>query len=507
MTTPRIATRENRVLWAGIVVLALGQAAALIAGVVGTRMAFASLDAGALSQVALALIAGAAVGLAGCRFMLRLMCERLGQTYTADVRKALLSEAMATSPERIAARRRGYLMLRLTGDMTTLKDGLARSLPPLVQACTLIPAAVAALFWVKPGYGLVTLTLLALSLGLIVFSVRRLQNAHGALRRERAKLAADMAERMPVAPELARLGRRGRELSRLGKATTRLRQTAERRLIWVEGLRATPGILSGLVATFILHTGAGSGLAAGDLAAALAALGLLTPTLADLSGALDRLVGWQIARGKLVSALPGKAPTALADEGRVRIGGRKLYVNLALAPEVAWPSTLDLAPGSRGTVQAKDPDWLLKCLTGAIFDERVKMLVNGTPLSKLTAGSLRRSIGVISSQPVLLKGSVRRNLCIGLSERPTDVSLQKRIEKVGFADLLAQFGGLDGSVSESGRTMTAKDRTSFAALQAAVIRPGLVIVAASPQELAAEVCAFVETTESTVIAFGRGGDR
>lgn len=506
MTAPQIATRENRAIWAGIGILALGQAAALIAGVAGTRMAFASLDQGQLSQAALALIAGAAGGLAGCRFALRLLCERLGQTYTANVRKALLAQAMATPPDRIAARRRGYLMLRLTGDMTTLKDGLARSFPPVLQACALIPAALAALFWVNTGFGAVTMMVLGLSLAVIAGSWGQLRKAHESLRHARAKLAADMAERMPVAPELARLGRRGRELSRLGKATTRLRQKAERRLIWVEVLRACPGVLTGAMAVYVLHAGTRWGLAAGDLAAALAAVGLLTFTLADLSDALDRLVGWRVAHSKLAKALPTAAPIPLGNEDRVRLGGRKLTVRLVLAPEVARPHTLLLGPGARGIVHAKDPVWLLKCLTGKVFDERTRIFVNDTPLSALTAGSVRRSIGVIDAQPVLLKGSVRRNLCLGLMERPTDATLQNRIEKAGLGDLLQRFGGLDGSVSEGGRSFTARDRTGFAALQVAVHRPGLVIVAARPEELSEAASTYVESVGAIVLKLGVDGE-
>lgn len=390
-------------------------------------------------------------------------------------------------------------MLRLTGDLTTLKDGLARSLPPLVQAAAVIPAATAALFWVNRGFGMVTLLGLALSLAMIAVTAGHLRKAHEALRNARARLAADMAERVPIAPELARLRRRGRELSRLGKATARLRERSERRLVWVEMLRASPGVMTGALATFILHAGADRGLADGELAAALAALGLLAYTLAELAEALDRLLGWQVAREKLASALKAQEPAAVSEEGRVRLGTRRISVQLAFAAGVASPVRLDLEPGARGAIRAKDPARLVQCLTGKVVDDRVRILVDDIPLHRLSAGTLRRSIHVVDTQPLLLKGSVRRNLCLGLSERPTDENLLTTIEKAGLGALLQQFGGLNGSVPEGGRSMTGKDRTGLAILRAAVQRAGLIVVAASPGELPDGAPAYLERTRSAVL--------
>ena len=66
MNVPSIVTRANRLTWACIIFLALGQAAALVAGVAGTRLAFASLDGGALSFAALCLIVGSALDFPSC---------------------------------------------------------------------------------------------------------------------------------------------------------------------------------------------------------------------------------------------------------------------------------------------------------------------------------------------------------------------------------------------------------------------------------------------------------
>lgn len=500
MTLPGITARANQLTWAGICILALGQAGALAAGVAGTRLAFSSLHDGALSAAALLLIAGAAVALATLRLALGLLAERVGQRYTAEVRKALLARAMAATPQQIAHRRRGYLMMRLTGDMTALKDGLARSLPPMVQAGALIPAAVITLFWIDPRFGTGALALCGFALGIGLLTAPQLRLAHVALRQERARLAADLAERLPIAPDLARLGRRDRELSRLSKASDMLRRRAERRMLRAEFLRVLPGILAGIVAVGILYDGASRNVAAGELAAALAALGLLAHTLTELAAALDRLAGWQVARSKLATAF--SSPVGKAPGGRdelERLNGRRVAIDIQLPPGLAEPLSLRLEPGGVGRVHAADPGWLAAVLTGQTRDDRASICVNGVPIDRLTPGSVRRSIGLISPDPVLLKGSIRRNLCLGLTDRPSDELLLKRISKAGLTESLQRFGGLDGPVGEGGRLFAAIDRLHLSALQVAVQRPGLMIVRPAGMDIPREMEAFLKAGSATVL--------
>lgn len=500
MNVPSIVTPANRMTWACIIFLALGQAAALVAGVAGTRLAFASLDGGALSFAALCLIVGSAFGLSILRPSLRLMAETLGQNYTAELRKSLLRRAMSSTPEQIANRRRGYLMLRLTGDMTAFKDGLARSLPPLVQASALIPAAVLALFWMDNRFGLAGLAVVVLSLGAVALSTPRLRMLHEALRRERAKLAADMAERLPIAPELARLGRRDRELARLGKATAALRRKAQIRLAQVETLRALPGMIAGMLAVLILWDGANRTLASGEIAGALAALGILAQTLVELASAVDRMSSWRAARDKLGRALTQDGVTPRAEtKTPVRLSGRALTFAIEAEEGIVSPVRLQLPPGGRARLFASDPERLVRALTLQNIDPSIKVTLNGIPLDALTLGSIRRSIAIVGNTPVVLKGSVRRNLCLGLIDRPTDVNLHRCIVKAGLAAALHSLGGMDGHIGEGGRSLSADCRIKLAALQSVAQRPAIVIVSVGRAELPTEVVAYLDGIPASVL--------
>lgn len=504
MTVPPLFSSARRPMLAGLAVLALAQAVALVAGVVGTRLAFSGLEEGAIPALALALIGGAALALAGLRPCLRLLAERLGQDHTMAIREALYRHAMDASPEQLARRRRGYLMLRLTGDMGTLKNGVSRSLPPILQAAALVPAATLALAIIDPRFCWAGAIVVCLSLASLVMTKASLSQAHKALRSARAKLVADMAERLPIAPDLARLGRRQAEIAHLANAGRALRRRAEARLIRTEVLRALPGGLAGLGALSVLLDGAHRGLPAGDIAAALAALGVMSHALVKLAGAMDRLSGWQTARDTLVRHLADqKENDHLSKPEPVRLGRSAGHFSVTTTPGLTSPAQLDLAPGARGVINGPDSDRLLRLLSGQDTDPDVSVSLDGVALHRLTTGSIRRNIGVLSASPVLLKGSIRRNICLGLSERPEDSTLLRYIARAGLEPALAQLGGLDGTISESGRSLPRADRLLLSALRVSVQRPSVLLVSPDAWPLTAEVAAYVGQSKATIIETGR----
>jgi ABC-type multidrug transport system fused ATPase/permease subunit len=498
MTVPPLFARGSRAVWAGLAALALAQAGALVAGVAGTRLAFGGLDAGGVPSLAIGLIVGAALALAILRPGMRLLAERIGQDQTAAIRAALYRHAMTTPPEAQSGRRRSYLMLRLTGDMTAFKDGISRTLPPFLQGAALIPAAVLALGLIDPRFGLTGFAVAAVALAAIALSRPYLRQAHAALRSERAKLVADMAERLPIAHDLAHLGRKQTELSRLEKASRSLHLKAHARLLRIEVLRALPGATGALAAVAVLLDGAGRGVSAGEIAAALAAIGIMVHAIVELATAVDRLTGWQVARSNLVRHLAEAVPEAAA--GQVRLARGTGALTVTAGDGVLRPARLQLSPGDRAEVSAVDPDRTLRILSGQISDPEVQVQLDGIALADLSPGSLRRSIGMLSPSPVLLKGSVRRNVCLGLTERPSDATLVKRINRAGLSRALDKVGGLDGAVPEAGAFLGPAFRLRLAALRAAVQRPSLLLVNDGGQALPEDVQGYVDSNPATVVS-------
>lgn len=475
MKPPSIFSRDNRLSWLWIGVFAIGQTVATMAGVAGTRMAFSSLDEGPVSVLSLILIAGSALALVLCRSAVRISAEGLGQTYTADIRQALFSAAMHTPPEEIAKRRRGYLMLRLTGDMATMKDGLSRSIPQAVQAISLSIAGLIALALMDVRFFAVAFALTVTVAVAAHFSTSKVYAAHSSLRQQRAKLATDMAERLPIAPDLLRLGRRSKELTRLRRESQSLRDQSITRLRLIEGLRALPELLSGMAAATILLDGSNRGLPAGEIAACLAALGLLAFGLSQISAVGDRLLGWKVAAAKLDSYLQGRLETTARNgSDKLRIAHKASRISIE-APDIMVPGSISANIGEAARAKCKSPEEIILAIIKGGSVGSVRIEIDGIGLDDLTPGSIRRNIGIVSAHPSVLKGSVRRSLTLGLRRRPDDPTLLRRIVRAGLQESLNQLGGLDGKLSEGGRTLTDCDRVRLATLRTVVCRQRILL--------------------------------
>ena len=186
----------------------------------------------------------------------------------------------------------------------------------------------------------------------------------------------------------------------------------------------------------------------------------------------------------------------------VRLGRSAGHFSVTTTPGLTSPAQLDLAPGARGVINGPDSDRLLRLLSGQDTDPDVSVSLDGVALHRLTTGSIRRNIGVLSASPVLLKGSIRRNICLGLSERPEDSTLLRYIARAGLEPALARLGGLDGTISESGRSLPRADRLLLSALRVSVQRPSVLLVSPDAWPLTAEVAAYVGQSKATIIETG-----
>ena len=145
-----------------------------------------------------------------------------------------------------------YLTLRFVGDLTVLKDWPARGLPVLVEGAVMAPALAVILFVLDPTFGLIGLVLTVLSLAALLIGASGLMRTHRSVRSRRALLAADMAERLPIAPDLAALGRRNLELRLIKRRTTQLTEASQARVTRGEAMRALPDALSGIAAAAVI---------------------------------------------------------------------------------------------------------------------------------------------------------------------------------------------------------------------------------------------------------------
>jgi ATP-binding cassette, subfamily B, bacterial len=478
MTPPKIGADGRLRLILALILLAFVQALATAVAALSTRSLFASLSGnGALPTLALFALAGSGVIIGLARLGFHRTGESLGQNYARSVRMALFDHASRMLPADVEARRAGYLSLRFVGDLTALKDWPARGLPFLVEGVVVLPVVIAMLFHIDWGFGWAGLLPTLISLAALGAGFKTLLRAHQSLRARRALLVADLSERMPIAPDLAALGRRPLETRLIARRSDQLANAAVKRATLQEIQRGLPEALTGIAAAYLIWWGWRGGLDSGTIAAGLALLGLAARPLRSLMDVSDRAGAFRAAHAKLSAALARPtAPARCAAPVRLTSGPFQLDlrgVRIAGGP----PISLSLTPGARASLpKGTNVDVLFRAIVGQELLECGELTLNGVRVEDVSPGSLRRGVARITAMPVVLKGSLRRALTLGLTDRPSDKAIQLRLEKMGLSPLLAQLGGLERNLAEGARGMSRADRVGISILRTALARPGLLLV-------------------------------
>lgn len=478
---PLLDNRRGRGL-AVVAALTLVQAGAAGAAAFATRALFQAMHGGAalpvvpLPVVPLALLVAAGLLIAVTRIASRVLGERLGQGYASQIRAALFDHAARMPARAVAERRAGYMSLRFVGDMTAFRNWLGLGLPRLVTGAILIPALLVVMWALDPVFAWAVLPVVGLTLLAILLGGLRLVPLQRRLRLRRARIAAEMAERMPLAPRLDRLGRRGTELTQLHRRTDAMIRAALRHRRVAETLKVLPDLAAGIAAALIVYLGHGAGLTPASIAAALAVLGLLLAPLRELGGVWNHRAGFLAARVKAEAAL-SRGQRDLYRAGQTLPRGP---VNIVFE-EVALPSgaTFSLHVAAGETVHLPlgelDAGAVIDMLLGLDAPPSGRILMSGINLRDLSRGSLRRGVVEVGTSPEILQGSLRRALLMGCSDCPEDSVLDALARREGLGPLVDRLGGLGGTVREGGRNLTRGERLAISFVRVHLLRPRLIL--------------------------------
>lgn len=476
MTPPPLFGGRRRAWFIGLLALVFVQAAALAGAAVATRVVFAALHiGGGVPSVLLMGLALAGTTTAFAQMAFRILAERLGQDFAAEVRLVLFDHASRSAQSTLDRRRFGYQLLRFTGDLSALKDWPGLGLPRLVQAAILLPAACVVLWTLHPafaglGFGIMIAVATGLGLGF-----GKLKTAHATLRRRRAKLSADMAERLPVAPGIAAMGRRAKEKHRLQKHATRVAGAAVTMRRWSEAFKLMPEALTVFAACGILWIVAQNALPVSTAAAALAALGLTARPLSHVASSLNKAAAFRVAHAKLRAALA--RPLAASMPASNTLAQKPIRLDLRI-PEYG---AVFVNHGQQITLPPSLIERLAPVLSGAEPPGDWTVRLNDKEISTLSPGSLRRRIAQVSPNPLILKSSMRKNLTLGLRHRPDDRDVLRTLEEAGLSKTLSDLGGLDRRLAERGAALNPDQRTALCLMRIALQRPSLIILRSGVQ--------------------------
>lgn len=478
---PNIRADGRAWLIAGVAGLAVAQALAAAAAAFATRAVFAVLgeSGAAIPTWPVLVIVLAGIATAVFHWGEKLTAEKLGQCYAAALRQELFRHIAGLPSSTVARHRSGSLSLRFVGDLTAVRAWVSQGLARLISAAIVLPSATLVLFILHPRFGAAALCVLLLCLGTITLFGPGLEPRHHHLRRQRARLAGDLAERLPHAPELKLLGRLDRELQRLGKRTGELIRASLIRQQRAALLRAIPEIFRGLTAAAILWLALQHALSAAAAAGALAALSLMVRPLRDLAGIWDRRAAWRVAckRCRTVFDIPRLNDTAAVNH-RILRNPPHIRLNAVTTPQLQnikarIPAGTRIGiTGPNGSGKSS----LLTLLAGLEKPLSGRILINRQAPTALSDRARRKLLALVNDRSPILAGSLRRALTMGLSPRPGDSEILIAARRFGLGELLERLSGLDGRLREGGRNLSSGEKKRLQIVRTALAEPPLMLL-------------------------------
>jgi ABC-type multidrug transport system fused ATPase/permease subunit len=470
--------------------IGFGQAGATIVTAWLVRFTFdrwvtaGSSSLGTLGIVVLLALFGAVAVNACLRLYERVTAERLGQDYAYTVRMTLYDCLGTLAPRALQCRSRGGNLLRFIGDLTALRQWVSLGLARVSVALVTTAAAVTAMAFINLALaGAIGIVLVA-GACTALFSGRTMQNAVRESRRRRARLAANVNEKIACMPVVQMFDQIDRERTRLARQSRRLRDAMIDRARIVGRLRAVTESTNGIAVAVALMLGASEvsqgRASAGTVVAAMTVLGMLVPALRDLGRTHEYWHAYRVAREKirafletptLVAEVPNAAPLEAVDGAiefrNINVDGIFHRLNAS-----AGPGSVVAVVGPNGSGKST----LLNLAARLIDPDQGQVLVDGHNLAERRLASIRQNIGMVSPDLPLMRGSLERNLRYRYGDA-SEEELRRVCELCGVDQVIDELPlGLRSRLSEGGLNLSLGQRQRVALARALLGDPKILLL-------------------------------
>jgi ATP-binding cassette subfamily B protein len=411
--------------------------------------------------------------------------EKLGYEVEFDMRVWLYTHIQSADLRGLDKVVTGQLVTRSLTDVQLI-DMLLRILPGLIGAAPLLIAIVGIVTVLSPFMGIFAVASVPVNLWMVNKFRDRLRALSWAELNERAEVTAAIDEPVRGIRVVKAFGREERERERVDDVTerafrysmTRTRLLARYDLY----LRAVPILNQGAllavgawlmstgrlsVGTFLLAFNIGSGL---NLLAS--GFGEFANAWQYLRSAQDRLTEMLALSARPVTdgrMIP--SPTTGLELGDVTVAhdDRTFLHGLDLQARGGELVVVTGPPGSGKTL-------LANIAAGLAAPDLGTATLDGVELVELDPNQLRRTVRVVSEEPLLLAASLRDNLLLGAWGDIGDDSLLAAMRVAGAEEIVDELGGLGGVVGDRGLTVSGGQRQRVSLARALVAHPRVLVL-------------------------------
>lgn len=431
-------------------------------------------------------VAGFAIAL--LRMLERIDAERMGQDYTHEIRTGLFTHMNRISPRLLQGRSRGGIMLRFIGDLNALKQWVSLGVARLTVASITTVITLVILSFINATLALAVASAMVLG-GLGSYALGGwLQNAVREARKRRARLAANVSEKIASPAVVQVFGQTRRERRRVKRQSEDLMNAMVNRAKAVGAFRGvielTAALATGsalLVGAFLVNAGDTT---PGTVVAAMSIVGLLIPSLRDLGRVQEYWHGAVVSREKIVDfiAMPrlGRAPREAKElpDGP----GELCFENICITQDNRTKDKGFSARIPAGQVVAlvgpngAGKSTLLSLAARLMDMKQGKILLDGHDITKVKPNSLNKAIGVMTPDLPLLRGSIERNLSYRLPNA-TEEELAEARKLCDIDSLIESLpNGLRFRITEEGGNLSLGQRQRLGLARAILGKPRLLLL-------------------------------
>lgn len=479
---PPVLAGRRRWFLIALVGLGLLQAALSVVIAFLTPQLFAGNASVGLSLLLVA--AGLAVG--GARIGERVLSEDLGQDYVREVRRLLVTSALA--PAR--STNIGTTVARTTNDLTAVKNWVSLGISPIVTGVPLIAGVLIAMLLLTPALAVVVaVTLGALAVLLVVLSPPLYRRARR-LRRVRGAMAGQIADTVIAGQSIRVSGGIDREVDRIDKLSGKVAREAHSRAEVSGAMRGAAASATAILAVVVAVAGVQFDIPATQITTAVFIAGLLATPVADLGRVGEYRQGMRAAHTVLAPVIARARAHQELERRRRRERRRTRYrghpaglarnaVHVAdLVDRNGRLPDLVAAPGSRVLLvgsSAARVEAVLAHLTGDRADGDRWVVVDGRHVGSLPATERRRLVGFASRVVPIERGTVSRVVRYRVPD--TETPVEDLLDRVGLRDRVAELpDGVKTTLRRGGDPLGVGDQARLRLARAIADDPPLVVL-------------------------------